>query len=322
MQTGACGCGKGMAVTMIEKLIELIDKYNSNVSDKARIVIEKNFPLSQHCTFKIGGPADIAAYPRDIDALSYLAVTAASLGVPYITLGNGSNVLVSDDGYRGLVIITTKLNSIRSDDNKITAECGASLISVTREALGAALTGIEFAYGIPGSVGGAVFMNAGAYEGQMSDVIGNVKYLDTKKNKIIEISNAECNFGYRTSIFSDDSTKIVLSAVFALEPGGYDDIKSKMDDYMQRRIDKQPLEYPSAGSIFKRCPGHFTGRLIEEAGLKGMSVGGAMISPKHAGFIINTGTATAADVLALISLVKQRIYNDKGIVIECEVRQI
>ena len=225
-------------------------------------------------------------------------------------------------GYRGVVINTTRLTSVCSIGNKIIAECGASLISVTREALGAQLSGLEFAYGIPGTVGGAVYMNAGAYEGQMSDVVEVVHYFDTKIGEIVTVQCEDCNFGYRISLFSNDPTKIILSAEFVLSPGNYDEIKQKMDDLMQRRIDKQPLDYPSAGSIFKRCPGHFTARLIEEAGLKGLSVGGAQISPKHAGFIINTGGATSADVMSLIEIVKEKIYEEKGLNIECEVREI
>lgn len=307
---------------MLQQLIAAIDDYNAQTPEKKRIITVRDCPLAGLCTFQIGGPADLVAYPCDLDAFIFLVKSAVSLKVPYLILGKGSNVLPSDDGYRGMVINTTRLSKIETKGNRIYGECGASLLSVTREALGAGLSGLEFAYGIPGSVGGAVYMNAGAYEGQMSDVVDTVRYLDTATGEVVTVGRDGCRFGYRTSLFTDDVTKIILSAKFALRPGNYDEIKSRMDDLMRRRVEKQPLDYPSAGSIFKRCSGHFTARLIEEAGLKGLTVGGAQISPKHAGFIINTGGATSADVETLIEIVKERIYRDKGLSIECEVRKI
>ena len=216
----------------------------------------------------------------------------------------------------------TGLTRVQIDDTAIIAEAGASLTAVSKLARDTSLTGMEFAHGIPGSVGGAVFMNAGAYDGEMKNIVLESTYLDTTDGKIYTISGTEHSFGYRESIYRTHPEWIILSARLALSCGNKAEITAKMEDFMQRRISKQPLEYPSAGSVFKRYPGRYTAQMRDEAGLKGTSVGGAQVSEKHAGFIINTGHATSADVTELISLIQKTIEEKYGIRIECELIRI
>ena len=280
--------------------------------------IEMNAPMARLTTFRIGGPADIVARPAsEAEAVAVLRL-AESSRVPAVVLGNGSNVIVRDGGIRGLVVLLGEdLANISVDGCRITAEAGAPLSRVAQAALGAGLAGLEFASGIPGSVGGACVMNAGAYDGQLRDVLIQARVYHA--SEVRTWKKAEMEMGYRTSRPLREGG-IVLSAVFELREGDREAIGGLMRDLNNRRREKQPLNMPSAGSVFKRPVGLFAGRLIEDAGLKGFSIGGAQVSEQHAGFIVNTGNATAADVLALIAEVQRRVYASSGISLETEVR--
>lgn len=304
----------------LSTLSNLPDEFRRFLSDAAgrgEILAKYDENLADLSGFKIGGPADVVIMPNSLHALETVVEAARSLSVRYDLFGNCSNLLFSDNGYRGAVILTKHLSGVSVDRNIISAECGASLMSVAIAAEKAALSGFEFAYGIPGTVGGAVCMNAGAYGGEISDVLLSADCI-SEDGTVRTLSKDECLFGYRHSIFLDRKSH-VLSAKFVLSPSDRSEIRAEMDALMQKRREKQPLEYPSAGSVFKRYPGYYTAKLIEEAGFKGLSVGGAQVSTKHAGFIINRGGATAADVCELISLIKKGIYDREGIEIETEV---
>ena len=279
--------------------------------------------MSAHTTFKIGGRAKYALFPLDSDAFVGAIQALNNSGVRFMTVGNGSNLLFADEGFDGVVVITTQMKGIKVDGNRVLAEAGAPLTKTAIAARDASLTGIEFAYGIPGSVGGAIYMNAGAYDGDISQVLTSCRAYDTVENKIVTFDNADCDFSYRNSIFEKNGARYhIIDAVFTLTNGDKSVISSKMDELLTRRRDKQPLEYPSAGSAFKRLDGYFTAKLIDEAGLKGFSVGGAQISTKHAGFIINKGGASAKDVRELIAHVKKVIFEKHGLSIEEEIRII
>ena len=281
--------------------------------------IQYDEPMARHTTMRIGGPADVFLTPRTVDALGAAKRAARACGVPCVVLGNGSNLLVSDAGYRGAVLCTGGLRTVTVEDDRLTGQAGALLSAIARAAADAGLTGLEFAAGIPGSLGGAVFMNAGAYDGQMADRVTSVTYLDGD-GAAHTLSSAELAFGYRPSAFKAHADWTVAHATMALTPGDPGAICAKMDDFACRRRDKQPLELPSAGSVFKRPQGDFAGRLIEAAGLRGLMIGGAQVSEKHAGFIVNRGGATCADVLALIRTVQERVQAQSGVSLECEVR--
>ena len=296
-------------------------KAAENFLKEKNIAFETGRVLSQDSTFRIGGNAAVAAFPADIEQLCDAIGFFRANGVYFTVIGKGSNVLFADEGFDGVVIFTSKLNRISADGNILTAECGVPITYLSSVAQRNSLGGLEFAYGIPGTVGGAVFMNAGAYGGEVKDVVTSVGYFDPQTGKTGTMTADECGFGYRESVFQH-SDKIVLSAVFSLKQRDAGLIKADMDDYMSRRREKQPLEFPSAGSTFRRYPGYFTAKLIDDAGLKGFSVGGAQVSEKHAGFVINRGNATAADVLALVAGIKKRIFEINGINIECEIRYI
>ncbi len=287
----------------------------------ASLDFEKNASLAEHSTFKIGGLADYVAYPKTESAFCALVDYLNDEMYKYVVIGNGSNILFSDDGYRGVVIFTKHLNKIRKNGNAVYAECGVSLSKLSLYAQKNSLTGLEFAYGIPGSVGGAVYMNAGAYGGQISDVLQSSSYFDFDISKRCVLYKSAHRFDYRKSIYMDNNN-VILSANFELKKGNPDEIKEKMDLYLASRKEKQPLEFPSAGSTFKRCGGRFTAQLIDEAGLKGLSVNGAMVSQKHAGFIVNTGGASSADVIELIQIVKEKIFEKYGLKIEEEIKYI
>lgn len=279
-------------------------------------------PMSRHTTFAIGGPADLFIMPRTRQELTGAIALLRDYGVPFLLVGNGSNILVADAGVRGAVVCTTGLDKVRLlDEHRLAAEAGALLSRIARRAQRAGLAGAEFAGGIPGSLGGAVFMNAGAYDGQMANIVAQTEYLD-EKGQIHVLTGDAHGFGYRTSVFRAHPAWTVLGAVLALEPGDPAAILDKMTDFAQRRRDKQPLNHPSAGSTFKRSAGHFAGQLIEAAGLKGLSIGAAQVSEKHAGFLINRGGATCDDMLRLIELVQQRVREQSGVELECEVRII
>jgi UDP-N-acetylmuramate dehydrogenase len=286
----------------------------------AGIECAKDIPLSSKSTFKIGGKADVAVFPKNI---SELEIIFKALDMPYIVVGNGSNILFEDEGYHGCVIFTEKMNEVKVDGNRIYAGAGTSFTALAVNAKNASLTGLEFAYGIPGSCGGAVVMNAGAYGGQVSDVLESATVYDTEKRELYTLTKDEMELSYRHSILSDNKNLICISATFTLKEGKKDEIDAVMRDLMQRRITKQPLEYPSAGSVFKRpAPELFVGKMIEDSGLKGYTVGGAQVSEKHAGFIINRGGATAGNVLDLVAHIQAVVRSNYGVELECEIRRV
>ena len=281
------------------------------------IKIKLNEPMKNHTSFKIGGNCDYFVMPENAEQLKGVINKAKELEIPFFVLGKGSNLLVSDNGIEGIVISMQGLNEIKVSGDEITAGAGVSVANLCNAALQNSLSGIEFAYGIPGSVGGGLYMNAGAYGGQFSDAVVSAEYL-TRDGEVVKIGLADMELGYRTSIFKQNGG-IILSASFKLQKGETDKIKAAMDDYMERRITKQPLEYPSAGSVFKRPEGYFAGALIEQNNLKGFSVGGAQVSVKHAGFIINYENATANDVKSLIKEIQSVVKNADGIDLETEI---
>ena len=285
-------------------------------------IIDKDHSLAAHTTMRVGGKAALALFPASSEALCYAISLCTEYGLRFAVLGHGSNVICSDDGYNGVLIRTEKINSICVDGDCIYAECGASLNALARHARDASLAGAEFMYGIPGSVGGACYMNAGAYGGQISDICVSVTAFDATLNKVVEYSVEECDYGYRESVFHKNDALTVLSVSIKLQKGNADEITAKMEELMNARRSKQPLEYPSAGSFFKRCEGHFTAQLIDESGLKGLTVGGAQISEKHAGFLINRGNATCTDIIELSDMVKSIIKERYGLDIEREVEYL
>lgn len=285
--------------------------------ENENIEYRQNEPMRAHTTFKIGGEADIFIIPASPAALIYAVKKCNELEIPYFILGNGSNLLVSDGGIEGAVISLAGINGISSDGEKITCGAGAMLSSVCLKALSLSLTGLEFAYGIPGTAGGALYMNAGAYGGQTADVIESAECL-TASGEIKTLKKEDMRLGYRSSVFKKGGL-IIISLTFALKKGDKAEIKAEMDDLLNRRKQKQPLEYPSAGSTFKRPEGYFAGALIEKNGLKGLTVGGAQVSEKHAGFVINRGGATAADVKALIGKIQKKVFENDGVMLEPEV---
>ncbi len=281
----------------------------------------RSAPMSEHTTFKIGGPADIFIEPRNIEELSQVMALVHESQVPVTVLGCGSNVLVRDGGIRGVVVSLCGMRQVlRQENGTIVAGAGYTLKEVSEFAWQEGLTGLEFAIGIPGSLGGAVFMNAGAYGGEMCQVVTTVKAVDLT-GRVHVYEAAALDFGYRHSVFHDNH-EIIGEVTMQLVPGDETDIKAVMDDLTARREAKQPLEYPSAGSTFKRPPGYYAGTLIEQTGLKGLSVGDAQVSQKHAGFVINRGSATADDVLGVISEVQRRVHEAHGVTLETEVRII
>ena len=300
----------------LKKLSALIEDYNESHGDKLKT--EYNEPLSRHTTFRIGGNSDLLVTPQTVEALTDLCGMIKETGARAYFLGNGSNVLFDDEGFCGVVVLLTAIRDVTCLGNVITADAGMSFTALAARARDCSLTGLEFAYGIPGTVGGAVFMNAGAYNGEVSFVLKESTYLDLDDLTVHTISLAEHNFGYRDSIYKH-TNRLILRASFELAPGNKDEITEVMNDFMNRRVTKQPLEYPSAGSVFKRYPGRFTGQMIDEAGLKGYTIGGAQVSKKHAGFIINVGGATCADVRNLIKHIQDVILEKFGCAIECEV---
>ena len=277
--------------------------------------------MAKHTTFHIGGSADLFVTPKNEDGLKACLRLCREENVTPFFLGNGSNLLVSDEGIRGIVLyLGENLGEISVNGNTVTAGAGAKLADVCRAAEKASLAGLAFAYGIPGSVGGGVFMNAGAYNGELSQVLQSVTVL-TKTGEEVTYKANDCGFSYRHSRFMEEES-VILKATFALQKGDRDKITAEMKDILSRRKEKQPLEYPSAGSVFRRPEGYFAGALIEGAGLKGASVGGAFVSEKHAGFIVNKGAATAADVKALIQKIQQTVLEKDGVELVCEIRMV
>ncbi len=275
-------------------------------------------PMSQHTSFHIGGPADILVIPSSVQGLLQVLELARTWQVPVTVIGNGTNLLVRDKGIRGLIIkLGNAIKEWQVESSRITFSSGLSLAMAAHVALDAGLTGMEFAAGIPGSVGGAIYMNAGAYGGEMKNIVTEVTVLDRQGQTRI-IPAGEMCFGYRSSAIQG-TENLILAATVQLQPGDPEKITAKMADLAARRRDKQPLELPSAGSTFKRPAGNFAGTLIDKAGLKGFSVGDAQVSVKHAGFIVNTGHASCADVLQLITAVQEKVFASAGIHLEPEV---
>jgi len=288
----------------------------SKIYNKSQIQLDAR--MSENIYFKVGGPVDILLTPNNVQQLKETITICKDNEIPFYVIGNGSNLLVKDGGIRGVVIKLCELNKIERVGNKIIAECGALLKDVSTEATKGALSGFQFACGIPGSVGGAVFMNAGAYDGEISFVIESARVIDDNQ-EIKILSKEELNLGYRQSLVMKNGY-IVISAVFSLIPGDKEKIQARVDELTTWREDRQPLEYPSAGSTFKRPEGYFAGKLIESAGLKGFSIGGACVSIKHAGFVINKGNGTAKDVLDVIYHVRDEVKKQFGVDLYPEVR--
>lgn len=289
--------------------------------EEAAIPYSCGEPLARHTSFQIGGPAALFCMPHTAQQLVQAIRLCREEGVRTYILGNGSNLLFSDHGFDGVVVSTRSLEpEIRVEGDRIIAGAGVSLKQVCEEAACHSLTGLEFAYGIPGSLGGAVYMNAGAYGGETRDVLLEVEFLD-EAGQIRSLPVSQLELGYRTSIFARTGW-CVLRATLQLHPGDSVQIQQKMDDLMNRRRQKQPLEYPSAGSAFKRPEGAFAGSLIEQCGLRGFRVGDAAISEKHCGFIVNLGHASCADVLELARQVSERVQRETGFVLEKEIRVV
>ena len=288
-----------------------------------RVLIDE--PMSAHTSFRIGGPADALVIVNNADELAAVMKLVTESKAEHLLIGNGSNLLVADEGYLGIMIkLGGDFESIKSDDSDptIVRAGGAKLLSsVSAFMTEHSLTGFEFASGIPGSIGGAMFMNAGAYGGEMKDIVKSVKIMTADGSKIMNLTNAEMAFGYRTSAIQN-SGNIVLSAEFKMEEGNQEEIKARVAELQEKRNSKQPVNFPSAGSTFKRPVGGYAAALIDEAGLKGRTVGGAQVSEKHAGFVINAGGATAADVLELMRIIRKTVFDNSGIMLEPEVRMI
>lgn len=277
-----------------------------------------NEPLAQYTTMRIGGKCDILVIPKEEKQISELIKLCRSEEIPYFVLGRGSNVLVQDSGYRGCIIYIGKYKArIEIDGEYITATAGAGLGTICKCAMESALTGMEFAYGIPGAIGGALYMNAGAYGGEMKNIVVSCRYID-ENGDICEMKAEDMQLSYRHSCFSGRKC-VITSVTLKLKQGEKTEIKAFMDELMDRRREKQPLEYPSCGSTFKRPEGYFAAALIEECGLKGYSVGGAQVSEKHSGFVINRNNASYEDVMALVAHIKKTVREQKGVELECEM---
>ena len=290
--------------------------YIKNIIPKDRVLF--NEPMSRHTTFKVGGEAECMVLIEKEEELIELVPYLNQVDQEYFILGNGSNLLVGDKGYRGIIIsLGAGMNKIEVKDNRIIAQSGALLTQTAVAARDAELTGMEFAVGIPGSVGGGIVMNAGAYDGEMKQITESVKVMD-KEGKILILDNDTMEFGYRTSIIKNRPF-IVLEVVLRLQKGNKEEIRKKMEELMEKRRSKQPINFPSAGSTFKRPEGYFAGKLIMDAGLRGYSIGGARVSDKHCGFVINTGTATAADIKEVIEEVQEKVRERFQVTLEPEV---
>lgn len=298
--------------------------FNDFLIKLRRIIDEKNIELNakmkEHTSFKVGGPVDVLVTPIDYNEIINIIKLCKDYKVPFYIIGNGSNLLVKDGGIRGVVIKLTKLDKITVDGEKINAQGGAIIAETSRVARDASLTGLEFACGIPGSIGGALAMNAGAYDGEMSMVVESSLVLDGHGN-FLQLNKEQLELEYRMSAILKNNY-VVLEVTFQLKKGDYEKIKNRIDELMQRRREKQPLEYPSAGSTFKRPTGYFAGKLIQDSGLKGKSVGDAEVSVKHSGFIINKGNAKAKDILDLIEIVQNTVKEKFNVELHPEVRII
>ena len=294
------------------------DKKVSDYLPDLKIMVDE--PMRNHTSFRIGGPAKRMAFPCNGEQMVILTGLAEECGIRPLVIGNGTNLLVADEGLDRLVINTSSMNEIELGENgRITAGAGVSMARLADFACRQGLAGLEFAHGIPGTLGGAVCMNAGAYDGEMKQVVENVTLLFPEEG-VRTLSCEEMAFGYRRSLLSEHPDAIVLRATVKLDAGDPAVIREKMQNLMQRRKTSQPLEWPSAGSTFKRPAGYYAGTLIDQCGLKGLTVGGAQVSEKHAGFVVNKGGATCADVVELMRQVQERILAEKGVVLEPEVK--
>lgn len=288
--------------------------------DKNRMI--QNAPMKEYTSFKAGGSAALLVQPGNTEELAYALKVLSEHEAKHLIIGNGSNMLVKDSGYKGVILrIGEPFQEIQVNGDRLEAGAGVLLSAAAREACNASLTGIEFAGGIPGTIGGAVFMNAGAYDGEISQIIESAEVLSKDGARISTLNNEELELSYRHSILQTTGD-ILLKATFLLEKGDQDKISSRMKELAARRAEKQPLSYPSAGSFFKRPHNHFAGKLIQDAGLSGLSLGGAQVSPLHSGFIINTGSATATDIIDLMEIVRSTVFDEFGILLEPEVRII
>lgn len=288
----------------------------------SNIDFEENADGKRLCSFHVGGRVRVVARPKSADELEKLYAYLTENNIKNILLGRGSNVVISDNGYDGVVISLSALSSVDidvTDENKIVAGAGASMLKMANFACENGLCGLEFAHGIPGSVGGGVYMNAGAYGGEICQVLKSCLIFDKQSGSFFIADADECEFSYRHSIFMDNKDLIVLFATFGLKEGNPTEIRAKMDELKASRLSKQPLEYPSAGSTFKRPEGYFAGKLIEDCGLKGFAIGGAQVSEKHAGFVINRGGATADDIKNLIKHIQKTVKEKFNVSLECEV---
>lgn len=281
--------------------------------------ILKDVPMKEHTSFKVGGKAKCVVLPKTIGEIVFTVSLCKEHNIQYFIMGKGSNLIINDNGFEGVIIkLGEYFNEIKVEKDTITAQSGAFMSIIAAKALQNTLSGLEFASGIPGTVGGAVAMNAGAYGGDMSQITESVKIMD-ETGAIQKLKNEELDFGYRKSIFQS-SPNLILEVKMKLEKASYDQIRNTMKEMTEKRMKKQPLNLPSAGSIFKRPEGHYAGKLIEDAGLKGLSVGGARVSPLHSGFIVNEGNATAEDIINLIAIIKNTVYEKFGVMLEQEVK--
>lgn len=298
-------------MSILEGLCQILGEQN----------VKENEPMKKHTTFRVGGPADYFLTPENVEQVQKTVLLLKENDIPYYIVGNGSNLLVGDLGYRGAIIqIFQKMNQIEIDGEYVYAEAGALLSKIAAKALSNELTGFEFASGIPGTLGGAVMMNAGAYGGEIKQVIQEATVLK-QTGEIAKLAVDEMELSYRSSIFSKNGD-IVLSAVLKLEKGNKESIRTRMDELKEQRVTKQPLEYPSAGSTFKRPEGYFAGKLIQDAGLRGFQVGGAQVSEKHCGFVINKENASAADIVSLMEQVSDKVEAQFGVRLEPEVKRL
>ena len=281
----------------------------------------KDEPMKKHTTFRIGGPADYFICPTDIEEIRGIVSVCRENSIPYYIMGNGSNLLVGDKGFRGVIIqVFKQMSKVYAEGDRVYAQAGALLSKTAATACEASLTGMEFASGIPGTLGGALRMNAGAYGGEMKQIVESAEVL-TSDGEILCLTNEELGMGYRTSVIAKNDY-VALSAVLKLEKGDQQEIRANMEDLKERRVAKQPLEFGSAGSTFKRPEGYFAGKLIEDAGLRGFQVGGAQVSEKHCGFVINRDHATAADIMELMRQVQIRVKENSGVDLEPEVKRL
>lgn len=323
-QSGRQACAKALGFTINEEKVGLFmdqDIYLGLCGIAGREQVAQNEPMSRHTTFRIGGPADYFVTPADRTALCGAVRFCRSQGVPFYVLGNGSNLLVGDGGYRGVIIqVYRNFNAIQVEGEHIRAQAGATLPAIAKQALEHGLSGFEFASGIPGTLGGAAVMNAGAYGRELKDVLQEALVL-TPEGSLRTLSCQEMDFGYRASVVSK-AGYLVLEAVLRLQRGDPQAIRARMEELKEQRTSKQPLDLPSAGSTFKRPEGYFAGKLIMDAGLRGFRVGGAQVSEKHCGFIVNRGGASAADVRELIRQVTARVWEASGVLLEPEVKML